>query len=302
MKSIKNFTRIIKFIALHPLNSKHQFKAIFSFFKWQLAMRLIKRRVIIPWVDDASFVVGLGETGLTGNIYAGLMEYEDMAFLLHALRSDEIFVDVGANVGAYTILASKVVKSHSVAFEPLPSTAQRLRDQVRINEIESFVDMRSIGIGNKQEILSFTNNQDTTNKVCLEIASENITRISVSTLDFELTDTNQYFIKIDVEGFEHNVIEGATRVLSSGNISALIIELNGSGEYFGHSNHGIHEKLLKFGYFPVAYEPKTRNIIQLTDFNKNGGNTIYIRDFQQISERCKLAPKRVIHTAHETLM
>jgi hypothetical protein len=38
----------------------------YLFFKWQLAMRLIKRRAIIPWVDNASFLAGLGETGLSG--------------------------------------------------------------------------------------------------------------------------------------------------------------------------------------------------------------------------------------------
>lgn len=302
MKSLIAFIGILNFIARHPLNSDHRISAIFGFIKWQLAIRSIKKRVIIPWVDDAFFISGLGETGLTGNIYAGLMEYEDMAFLLHALRPSEIFVDVGANVGAYTILASKVVKSASVAFEPLPNTAQRLRDQVQINDIAACVDIRKIGIGNKQEILSFTNNQDTTNKVSLEVDCDNTTRVSVSTLDIELTDANQYFIKIDVEGFEHNVIEGGSNILSSGNVPALIIELNGSGDSFGYSNQDVHQKLLGFGFFPISYQPKCRTINRLTGFNQNGGNTIYIRDFLEISERCKAAPKRVIHTAHDYLL
>lgn len=44
-------------------------------------------------------------TGATGNIYVGLHEFEDMAFLLHVLRRTDLFVDVGANIGSYTILA-----------------------------------------------------------------------------------------------------------------------------------------------------------------------------------------------------
>jgi hypothetical protein len=134
------------------------------------------------------------------------------------------------------------------------------------------------------------------------VRSENTTQVSVSTLDAELSHSNQYFIKIDVEGFELNVLEGASKILSSGNVSALIIELNSSGEYFGFSNQDIHEKLLGFGFFPVAYAPKTRSMIQLTTYNNNGGNTIYIRDFLKISERCKTAPKRVIHTIHDFVL
>ena len=297
MKSLIELIRILKFIAQHPLNSNHKFSAIFGFIKWQLSIRLIKKRVIIPWVDDAFFIAGLGETGLTGNIYVGLMEYEDMGFLLHALHPNEIFVDVGANVGAYTILASKVVKSSSVAFEPLPDTARRLRDQVLINDIVPCVEIRNIGIGNKQEILPFTNNQDTTNKVSLETGLGNTTPVSVSTLDAELIDSNKYFIKIDVEGFEYNVIEGGSKILSSGNVSALIIELNGSGDSFGHTNQDVHHKLLGFGFLPISYEPKSKTITQLTGFNQNGGNTIYIRDLLEISDRCKAAPRRFIHTA-----
>ena len=302
MKFIINLIDVLKFITRHPLNQNHKFIAVLGFFKWQIGIRLLKKRAIIPWVDDSIFIAGLGETGLTGNIYAGLMEYEDMGFLLHALLPGEIFIDVGANVGAYTILASKVVKSASVAFEPLPNTAQRLRDQIQINDIASSVEIRNIGIGDKQETLFFTNNQDTTNKVSLEGERDGTTLVSVSTLDAELSGLNQYFIKVDVEGFEHNVIEGAFKILSSGNVSALIIELNGSGEFFGYADEDIHQKLLGFGFFPVSYQPKNRTITPLSGLKKNRGNTIYIRNILQMSERCKSAPNRIIHTANNAVI
>ncbi len=58
-------------------------------------------------------------TGATGNIYAGLHEFDDMAFFLHLLRPEDMFADVGSNIGSYTILASGVVGAKSVAFEPV---------------------------------------------------------------------------------------------------------------------------------------------------------------------------------------
>ena len=67
---------------------------------------MLNRKIIVPWVGDSRFITGSGETGLTGNIYVGFHEYEEMLFLLHALQPTDTFVDVGANVGEYTILAS----------------------------------------------------------------------------------------------------------------------------------------------------------------------------------------------------
>jgi hypothetical protein len=43
---------------------------------------------------------------MSGNIYAGLHEFGDMAFVLHFLRAGDLFADVGANIGSYTVLAS----------------------------------------------------------------------------------------------------------------------------------------------------------------------------------------------------
>ena len=297
MNTFSQLYNLTKFIAQHPLNANHRFQALTNFIKWQIATRILKKKVIVPWIEDSIFISGLGESGLTGNLYAGLMEYEDMIFLLHALQPTETFVDVGANIGAYTILASKVVKSKSIAFEPLPNTAERLKDQIQINRINAAVNIRNMGVGDKEGALFFTNNNDTVNKVSLVGEVENTTMVKVSTLDTELSKDNQYFFKIDVEGFEYNVIEGASEVLSNNNVSAIIIELNGSGEEFGHSNEDIHKKILSYGFVAVAYEPKARNLTKLKSYNINGANTIYVKDIPLISARCKSAPKRVIHTA-----
>lgn len=297
MKAIKQLYAIVKFIAQHPLNADHKLLALKNFFSWQIATRILKKKVIVPWVDDSIFITGLGETGLTGNLYAGFMEYEDMIFLLHALQPTETFVDVGANIGAFTILASKVVKAKSIAFEPLPETVDRLIDQIHINRIESIVDIRNMGVGDKQGSLFFTNNNDTINKVSLSGNTENTTMVRVSTLDNELDTKDHYFLKIDVEGFEYNVIKGAEGLLSTNNVSAIIIELNGTGEEFGHNNEDIHKKLTSFGFISVSYEPQTRTLTRLDSYSKTRGNTIYVKDIDIIAERCKSAPKRVVHTA-----
>lgn len=72
-------------------------------------------------------------------IYMGLHEFENMAFLLHFLRKEDLFFDIGADIGSYTILASGHVGAHTFAFEPIPSTFQSLANNVAINRINDSV-------------------------------------------------------------------------------------------------------------------------------------------------------------------
>jgi FkbM family methyltransferase len=287
----------VRFILSHPLNSSNRVNAFFRYVNWQIFARVLRRKIIVPWVDESKIIISHGETGLTGNFYVGLMEYEDMLFLLHALRKTETFVDIGANVGAYTILASKVILSKSIAFEPLLHTVSKLNEQLYLNKIESRVDVRNIGLSDRNGDLFFTKNNNAMNKVTLAGKTQNSTLVKVSTLDHELTDDTQYFLKIDVEGFEYNVIMGASKILRENNVVAIIIELNGSGQEFGHSDEEIHQKLLGFNFIPVTYDPFIRKLIALKSFKRGSGNTIYVKNLDFIAQRCKSAPMRTIHTA-----
>jgi FkbM family methyltransferase len=225
------------------------------------------------------------------------MEYEDMAFLLHTLTPSETFVDVGANIGAYTILASKVIGSKSISFEPLAKTAERLKDQIQINRIESLVTIKNMGVSSSEGELAFTKNNDTINKVSLITEEEDTELVAVTTLDDALDINTQYFLKIDVEGFEYQVIQGAMELLSSGNVLGIIIELNGSGEEFGYTNEDIHRKLCELSFTPVSYNPATRTLNTLNSYNRNSSNTIYVRNVEAFTTRCALSPKNVIHTS-----
>lgn len=285
----------IKTILSHPLSRGHEFYILLNLLKWQIRIRLNASSIIIPWIQDSCFISGKGETGLTGNIYTGLFEFEEMSFLLHALSPKEIFVDVGANVGAYTILASQVIKSRSISFEPIPETVKRLENQIRLNGIGDLVDLRPKGVGNSVNLLPFTTNSDTTNQVIFDTKIENAEFFQVTTLDQDLTGDGPYFLKIDVEGFEYAVLEGGRNMLMSEKIMAIIIELNHNCEKFGHTNYEIHELLNSHGYTAVSYDPFKRSLKILDSFNHKLSNTIYVKDVDLISNRCVSAPLRIIH-------
>ncbi len=125
-----SLSNTLHFILNHPLAKRNRIRAFSRLLKWQINVRLNPNPVLYPFVGDTKLLAWKGLTGVTGNIYAGLHEFEDMAFLLHFLREEDFFADIGANVGSYTVLAAGVCKSQTISAEPLPDTFKILQDNI----------------------------------------------------------------------------------------------------------------------------------------------------------------------------
>lgn len=110
----------------HELVKKSKIKAIARFISWQVKSRIKDRDFVHVWISGSKFYVRNGETGLTQNIYVGLHEFEDMCFLMHVLRENDLFIDIGANSGSYSILAGAVCRAKVISIEPVQTTYQRL--------------------------------------------------------------------------------------------------------------------------------------------------------------------------------
>ncbi|MEM1223213.1 MAG: FkbM family methyltransferase [Verrucomicrobiota bacterium] len=279
-------TKVLKFIANHPLNRDQKIKSIIRFVKWQIGSRLIQGSVVVDWINGSKFLVRRGETGLTGNIYTGLHEFTDMSYLLHVLRSEDLFVDIGANVGSYSILACSAVGAEGIAFEPVPSTFDKLIDNMRVNRIEGRVECINEGVGATRGELKFTSGKDTMNHALAEgeHCGEAIA-VKVCTLDDKLTNRSPGIIKIDVEGFETPVLDGAASILQSKNLHSVIMELNGSGEHYGFDENEILKRMGEYGFETYSYDPFTRKLKSLEGKNQSSGNTIFIRNKKLVEER-----------------
>jgi hypothetical protein len=127
-----------RFFAAHPLTRDAPLKAWARFIDWQIKSRL-KEVVVVPWIGGQRLAAQRGMTGATGNIYAGLHEFAGMMLALHFLRQGDLFLDIGANVGSYSVLASGVCGARSWAFEPAPETVDSLRRNISINGLEELV-------------------------------------------------------------------------------------------------------------------------------------------------------------------
>ena len=278
---------VLKFICNHELNKKNKLEALIRFFKWQLNCKFNPYPVIFPFTARAKLIIGKGMTGATGNLYCGLHDFEDMSFLLHFLRREDLFIDIGANIGSYTVLAAAHIGATTLSFEPVPSTFSHLLNNIALNRIGNKVQAFNIALSAEKGSVSFTSSLDTVNHVALNAEQDQI-EVNTERLDDVLTEQmSPLLIKIDVEGFEAEVLKGATNTLKNSNLRAIIIELNGSGARYGYEDQHIHQSLIDLGFDAYVYKPFERI---LTGVRKLGTlNTIYIRDFDFVEGRLKSA-------------
>lgn len=286
---MKQLLRILKSIINHPINKDNKLNAIFRYLRWQINCRLNPFPIIYKYTEKSKLIVSKGMTGATGNLICGLHEYNDMFFLLHFLRQNDLFIDIGANIGSYTILASGHVEAMTISLEPVPSTFEHLTNNININRIQDRVRALNIALGSTSGKISFTKSLDTMNHVATNLDKDTID-VSVLTLDEILKEERiPALIKIDVEGFETEVINGAKDTLLENELKAIIIELNGCGERYGYDETKIHNTLIKNGFDPYFYEPIQRHLTKIESFGKL--NTIYLRDFEFVCKRVENAQK-----------
>jgi FkbM family methyltransferase len=212
----------LRFIARHPLTRDRPVPAIARYCAWQVRSRL-QDDVTVPWIDGATLVARRGMHGATGNIYCGLHEFADMAFVMDLLRPGDLFVDVGANVGSYSVLAAGVCGADVVAVEADPETNAWLSKNIRANGVDDRVQTHELAVSSASGTVRFTIGRDATNRVA---SSEDATTrcVPAITLDELLRGRHPTMIKLDLEGHEPDAIAAAERTLASPNLLAVATE------------------------------------------------------------------------------
>jgi FkbM family methyltransferase len=151
--------------------------------------------------------------------WLGRKDHYDVYNLQQMLQPGDVFFDVGANFGYYSIvLAARLNKQCTIhAFEPNPPTLARLRHHVEINGLEDVVQLHDFALSDQAgtaALASKENNSGATNVVAADADS---TLVRITTLDAfcdEQRLTRLDAMKIDVEGFEERVLLGGRQTLS----------------------------------------------------------------------------------------
>lgn len=286
MKFIKLFQKIYRILWLfnnHPLTKNEKLNTLIRYLIFHIRFR-DGDEIAIPF-SNGHLIISKGD-GSQAHYFTYLEDFEEMVFLLHFLRGEDQFVDVGANIGVYSILAASQIGCKTIAFEPSGKNYSILQENLHLNNLQDFIEIHNFALGDKSEsktigakgaLTYITNNQD------LELQ-----KIKIQKLD----DFAEYaqLIKIDVEGFEEFVLKGAEQVLNHPDTHAVIIELAGYNRY-NSSNTIIHDLMIKKSFFPVQYFPEIREIKKIESFRIDQFNTIYIKNLKLVKERIIESPK-----------
>ena len=286
-----NIVDVLRFIVQHPLNQGQRARAIGRFFRWQIASRLLPFPVALPFVNDLQLLVVRGMTGATGNYYCGLHEPDDMAFVLHFLRPGDSFYDIGANVGSYTLLAAATGVTTIVSFEPSAATSARLERNIVFNGLSGVVTVHRVALGEQTGEVRFSQEHDTTNHVLAEgeyCSQAEI--VAVRRFDDFYSSGRPSFIKMDVEGFESQVLAGATAALNDPALLGLLVEDNGSDKRYGRES-SIAQTLHSCGFAAFKYDPSKRTLRPTDAADPPRGNILFLRDLDQAAMRVAAAPR-----------
>ena len=166
---------------------------------------------------------------------------------------------------------------------------QSLQKNLKINSVDAKVVAYNIAVGNARGHVKLTKGMDTINHVIsdLEGALDYIEVAIEKIDDIALSNGVPVLMKIDVEGFESEVLQGMPKVLQSPNLKAIIIELNTSSQRYGKTDGFIHEMLIDAGFKSFHYNPFKRELTSAVTYGSH--NTLYIRDVEYVSQRVAMA-------------
>jgi FkbM family methyltransferase len=286
-RSLAELASLFRYWKRHPLASRDLPGTVARFLRWQLGSRLLRMPVLVPWVGSTSLVIETGMTGATMNVYCGLHEAADMAFVLHLLRPGDAFLDVGANVGTYTILASGVARARTLALEPIPATFERLMRNLRINDLLSRVEARCMAVGAHSGSVRFTAGRDTTNRAVSLLTSpsqEPTVEVPLTSLDLLLEDPTPAPLlwKVDVEGYESEVLLGAAIALQQPHLRAVLLEAD---------SPPLKRTMEQAGFARYRYDLFSRQLSPASGpGSSDGHNQLWIRDLPFVRDRCRTAP------------
>jgi FkbM family methyltransferase len=187
------------------------------------------------WVD-------LHRTAASMVLYANPPDLPEMLAWRRVLRAGDLFVDVGANVGTYTIWAAEL-GAEVIALEPAADTFSLLRENIALNGYP--VTALQAAAGDHCGTARFTTGRDAGNS----LDPDGPVQTDLVTVDSLIGDRRVAGMKVDVEGFEIEVLCGCVRALAARRIGLIQLEWNARSAFaIGTDRRPVAGLLAGYGY------------------------------------------------------
>jgi len=174
------------------------------------------------------------------------------------MDSDSVFWDIGANVGIYSIYAAKYNKCKVYSFEPSVFNLELLARNINNNDLQDLVTIVPLPLTNRigtqkfkmnniswgSALSTFGENFDQFgNDIGVAKFEYSVPGITMDKLSSSLNLELPRYIKIDVDGIEHLILEGGNEVLKS--VESVLLEVNYN---FSEQSNKVNKRLSEAGF------------------------------------------------------
>lgn len=204
--------------AIHPSRAGARPAAVWRTAKYEVNTTLRGRPTELPLGDQSRILAYPGETNSPLTAIGNPPNWPEMLVWRRYLRPGDLFVDVGANIGIYTLYAIEC-GAEAIAVEPVAHSADRLCEHLALNGYEAEVVRKALT--STPGVVRMTTDADSYNH--LTDAEGAGVDVEATTLDL-LLDGRRAGVKIDVEGAEALVLAGAEQALAARQIWLLQLE------------------------------------------------------------------------------
>ena len=203
----------------------------------------------------------------------GYYEKLETEFVKREVKKGDVVIDIGANIGYYSLILAKIVgdKGKVFAFEPAPDNYSLLKKNIEINDYKNVV-LENLAISDKNGNIELYLSQESMgwhriypSKYC----GENHIKVKTITLDDYFRDISFKdkisFVKMDVEGAELGILRGMASILKNNKKLTLLVEF--VPQYIRESGSNPQELLdiLKKQMFEISVIEEDSDKIQLVD-------------------------------------
>jgi FkbM family methyltransferase len=255
---------VISFTWRHPANRGHRLRSTLAAVRFQILGRVFGRRARAPVGAHSVIEADARVYHASRAMYANPVDWNEMLAWKQALGPGSLFVDVGANIGVYTIWCIEA-GADVIAVEPSRIARERLVSNLELNEYSA--ELVAAALGEAEGTLRLTSQLDNQNRLLLSGDSERIEseEVPVLTLDGLIGDRTVDGLKVDVEGAELLVLKGAQRLLAEQRIKLMQLEWNESSvTLLRQDRKPIAELLTSHGY-QLFRADERGELVPLTD-------------------------------------
>ena len=246
-------------ILTHPANKNSRIRALARSLAWQSYRRVTRKPLKLRVYGGLRIRLYPGDGSSGSNIcyFTQFHEYDEMHFLKRYLRPGDGFLDGGANIGIYSLLARSVIgdTGRIDAFEPAPDMIARARENFKLNMLEN-IHLHDVAIAETCRTTKFRVDLGVGNRELAPAEDGRTVVVRCIALDEYPPDAPAYAMaKLDLEGNELVAFRGSQARLARRDPPVWLIEATDSQlARYGHNREEVFDLLEQSGYDLARYD------------------------------------------------